>query len=51
MAKYLYVNIVNSLAKIVNQPFAIRVLQMIKIHALDVEKEILTQNKSWLFYN
>jgi hypothetical protein len=49
MAKYLYVNIVNCVAKIVNQLFVIHVLQMIKIHVPDVEKEILTQNKITAF--
>ncbi|MFA7084189.1 MAG: hypothetical protein WC141_06590 [Arcobacteraceae bacterium] len=49
MAKYLYVSIANSLAKIVNQPFAIRVLPMTKIHAQGVENEILTQNKTFPF--
>ena len=49
MAKYLYVNIVNFHVKIAIQRFAFPVLPMIKIHVLDVEKEILTQNKITAF--
>lgn len=51
MAKYLYANIVNFLVKIARQLFAFHVLPMIKIHVLDVEKEISIQNKKRVLKN
>jgi len=51
MAKYLYANIVNFLVKIARQLFAFHVLLMIKIHVLDVEKEISIQNKKRVLKN
>lgn len=49
MAKYLYVNIVNSVVKTASLHFVILVLLTTKIHVHDVEKEILTQNKNIAF--
>ena len=51
MAKYLCVNTVSSLAKIARQRIVTRALPMNKIHVLDVENEILTQNKIIALYN
>ncbi|MFA7570831.1 MAG: hypothetical protein WCY75_06255 [Sulfurimonadaceae bacterium] len=51
MAKYLCASTVSSLAKIARQRIVIRALRMNKIHALDVENEILTQNKIIALFN